>query len=486
MSNDIKKLNPNALWENFYAINQVPRGSKKEAKIIKYMKAFGESLGLETVVDKIGNVIIKKPATKGMEDRRTVVLQSHLDMVHQKNSDTNFDFDKDAIKMIIDGDWVTADGTTLGADNGIGVSAIMAILQSKDITHPAVEALFTIDEETGMTGAEFLDESVLTGDILLNLDSEDDDELTIGCAGGVNTNVFMDYTSEKVPADYKAFDIVIKGLKGGHSGVDIHLGRGNANKLMTRLLHKMFPKFGMKISYFNGGNLRNAIPREAFATVVVQPAKVDKFLKEFDRRAKDIRAEYKSIEDGMVISVTEAKLPKEMLNTRSQNRILNALYTVPNGVHRMSPDIPDLVETSSSLATVKIKDGKFISESLQRSSIESGKEDILLAVRAAFELAGAKVKNDGSYPGWAPDTDSAILGTMVQQYTDLFDEKPKVAACHAGLECGIIGTHYPKMDMISFGPTIKNPHSPDEKVNIPSVEKFWKFLLNTLKETPRK
>ncbi|MCB9283540.1 MAG: aminoacyl-histidine dipeptidase [Lewinellaceae bacterium] len=483
---NIRQLSPAALWSNFADLNAVPRGSKKEERVIDFMRRFGEGLGLDTTVDAIGNVIIKKPATPGMENRRTVVLQSHLDMVHQKNADTKFDFDSEGIRMYIDGEWVTAEGTTLGADNGIGVSAAMTLLQSKDIPHPPLEALFTIDEETGMTGAKNLDEKVLGGKILLNLDSEEDDELTIGCAGGIDTNTRLVYHQEDVAPGSIAYQIRVRGLKGGHSGLDIHLGRGNANKLMTRILYQMTHALGLRIASIDGGSLRNAIPREAVAVVVVPEAHKSAFDKEFYRRKADIVREFRSIEPDLSIELELTQLPDKVMNPGDQDQVLNALYAVPNGVFRMSPEIPDLVETSSSLARVIVQDGLFVTQSLQRSSIESGKADVTASVRAAFEAIGAEVENAGSYPGWAPNAESPILKVMVDLYERLFGEKPSVAACHAGLECGIISEHYPGMDMISFGPTIKHPHSPDEKVHISSVEKFWKYLVEVLKEIPGK
>lgn len=477
---DIRQLAPQALWNNFADLNAVPRASKREERVIAFMKKFGEGLDLDTRVDAAGNVVIKKPATQGRENRPVVVLQSHLDMVHQKNNDTVFDFDTEGIRSYVDGEWVKAEGTTLGADNGIGVSAIMTLLQSKDIPHPPLEALFTIDEETGMSGAKGLDGSLLSGKILLNLDSEEDDELTIGCAGGIDTNTRMVYVEEPAAPGSEAWEIRVRGLKGGHSGLDIHLGRGNANKLMTRMLYKTTQSLGLRVASFDGGSLRNAIPREAVVVAVVPAAHRAAFLEEMENRKADILREYHSIEPDLAIEWSEAAQPASAMNPGDQDRVLNALYAAPNGVFRMSPDIPGLVETSTSLARVIVKEGLFVTQSLQRSSVESGKADVAAAVRAAFEAVGAEVENSGAYPGWAPNAESAILNTMVEAYAGLFGEKPSVAACHAGLECGIIGEHYPGMDMISFGPTIRHPHSPDEKVHIASVEKFWKYLISVL------
>ena len=481
MSTDtLLQLKPTPVWKHFAALNAVPRPSKKEERVVEFMRSFGESLTLPTLVDEMGNVVIKKPASPGMEDRPTVILQSHLDMVHQKNEGTDFDFLTEGIRSKVEGDWVTAEGTTLGADNGIGVAAIMAVLESEDLKHPPIEALFTIDEETGMTGAKGLDESLLEGKILMNLDSEDDDEITIGCAGGIDSNTYMAYTEEAAPAGSTALRLAIRGLKGGHSGMDIHKGRGNVNKLMNRLLYKTGNAYGLRIASIDGGSLRNAIPRESTAVVALPEGKVTAFQEAFTERKAEIEQEFAAVEPDLEISMEPVDAPEKVMALEDQEKILAALYAVPNGVWRMSPDIPDLVETSSSLARVIVKDGEFTTQSLQRSSIESGKHDVASAVRAAFESIGATVENDGDYPGWAPKADSKVLRLMQPLYQELFAEEPKVAACHAGLECGIIGQHYPGLDMISFGPTIRHPHSPDEKVRIASVEKFWRYLTGAL------
>jgi dipeptidase D len=473
-------LEPKSIWKNFEALNAVPRPSKKEDRVIAFIRAFGESLKLPTLVDKLGNVVIKKAASSGMEDRPTVILQAHLDMVHQKNAGTDFDFNTEGIRSTVEGDWVTAEGTTLGADNGIGVAAIMAVLEANDLKHPAIEALFTIDEETGMTGAKGLDASILEGELLLNLDSEEDDELTIGCAGGIDSNTQMDYAEVPAPSDSTALEIAVRGLKGGHSGMEIHKGRANANKLMNRLLHKTGMPYGLRIASVDGGSLRNAIPRESVAVVVVPNGHLTAFLEAFDARREEISREFAPIEPDMAIEQREVALPEKVMQPADQEKILTALYAVPNGVWRMSPDIPNLVETSSSLARVIVKDGSFVTQSLQRSSIESGKHDVAFAVRAAFEAVGATVVNDGDYPGWAPNADSRIMRTMEGLYKDLFNEAPKVSACHAGLECGILSRHLPELDMISFGPTIRHAHSPDEQVSISSVQKFWRYMVGAL------
>lgn len=481
---DIKKLQPQSLWENFADLNAVPRPSKKEEKVIAFMMNFGKKLGLETLKDEVGNVIIRKPATKGMENRKKVVLQSHLDMVHQKNNDTIFDFSTEGIKMKIEGDWVKAEGTTLGADNGIGVAAIMAILQSTDIEHPDIEALFTIDEETGMTGAMGLKGGLLNGDILLNLDTEEDDEIDIGCAGGVDVTAFREYDQEEIPQDVVAYKIVVKGLQGGHSGMDIHKGFGNANKIMNRLLFDGFENFGLRISEINGGGLRNAIPRESTAIVVVDKIQNEAFEFEFKQLTEVIKHELQITEPNLSITLESTNLPENVVELGVQEGVLRSIYTAHNGVYAMSKSISDLVETSNNIARVVVKDGEIKIHCLTRSSVESAKFDLANALRSAFELSGFEVEFTGSYPGWEPDVNSSILKVLKEQYEKLFGEKPNVVACHAGLECGILGQNYPNMEMISFGPTIKGAHSPDEKVNIKSVQKFWKYLLEILKNIP--
>jgi dipeptidase D len=484
MNKDIRALEPTELWNNFADLNAVPRGSKKEERVIQFMVDFGKKLNLDTVVDPVGNVIIKKPASKGMENRKTVVLQSHLDMVHQKNSDTNFNFDTEGIKMVIDGDWVRADGTTLGADNGLGVAAIMGILASKTIKHPAIEALFTIDEETGMTGAKGLQANYLNGEILLNLDTEDDDEIDIGCAGGIDVSAENTYNEVGAPVNSGGFSITVKGLKGGHSGMDIHKGLGNANKIMNRLLYET--KEYIRVSEINGGSLRNAIPRESFATISVATAKKDAFIKKINKIAKEIKTEQSTVDPNLEIIISEVATPERVMTTISQNTLLNAIYSAHNGVYRMSHDMKDLVETSNNVARVIIKDENIKILCLTRSSVESSKFDLANALRATFEMAGYSVTLSGSYPGWKPNVSSAVLKLLSETYEKLFNEKPDVVACHAGLECGILGTNYPDMDMISFGPTIQGAHSPDEKANIKSSQKFWKFLLTVLENIPLK
>lgn len=486
MNEEIRSLEPKNLWNKFADLNDVPRPSKKEERVIEFIKDFGNKLKLETIVDKVGNVIIKKPATSGMENKKAVVLQSHLDMVHQKNNDTQFDFDTQGIEMFVDGDWVRAKGTTLGADNGLGVATIMAILESDSIQHPALEALFTIDEETGMTGAKGLEPGLLQGEILLNLDTEEDDEIGIGCAGGVDVTAIRSYKEENAPKGSKAFRIVLNGLKGGHSGMDIIKGLGNANKLMNRLLYSVSENLDLRISEINGGGLRNAIPRESEALVVIDDLQEKVLLVELENEIQKIKDEFIKLEPNLAVRITEVEVPEKVMETHAQEAVLKAVYVAHNGVYRMSPEIKNLVETSNNVARVEVKDGKVAVKCLTRSSVESSKDDLANALRSGFELAGFDVELSGDYPGWAPNRDSAILTVLDELYQKMFHEKADIAACHAGLECGIIGSHYPEMDMISFGPTIRGAHSPDERASIKSAQKYWKFVLEILKNIPNK
>jgi dipeptidase D len=419
-----------------------------------------------------------------MENRKTVVLQGHLDMVHQKNSGTDFDFDSQGIDMYVDGDWVKANGTTLGADNGLGVAAIMAVLSSRDLAHPAIEALFTIDEETGMTGAMELDSSLISGKILLNLDTEEDDEIGIGCAGGVDVTAERSYKEEEVPSNVTAYKISITGLQGGHSGMDIHKGLGNANKLMNRLLFDGFTNYGLRISSIHGGSLRNAIPRESFSIVVIDNVTKDAFETEMHRKTEAITSEYSPLEPNMAIKVSKTETPKFVMDLGVQEGITKAIYGALNGIYRMSPDVENLVETSNNIAKVTIENGSLKVECLTRSSSETSKWDLANSLKSCFELAGCEISFSGNYPGWLPNINSEILNLMVSTYERLFESKPHVAACHAGLECGILGEHFPGMDMISFGPNILGAHSPDEKAQISSTQKFWKLLKEVLKNTP--
>lgn len=486
MSSEIRILEPLLVWNNFADLNAVPRPSKKEERIIQFIMQFGKRLQLETFKDKVGNVIIRKPASNGMESRKMVALQAHLDMVHQKNQGTDFDFETQGIQMFVDGDWVKANGTTLGADNGIGVATIMALLESTTIAHPALEALFTIDEETGMTGAKGLEDGILQSDILLNLDTEEDDEIDIGCAGGIDVTAKKDYSLKDVPRAVVGYEIWISGLKGGHSGMDIHKGLGNANKIMNRLLYASSGKYNLRISKIDGGSLRNAIPRESYAIIAVDKSQKKKFEGDFGKLAFVIKEELKVQEPDLHIGLKPKTVPKKVMGLGSQDKLLNAIYAAHNGVYAMSVVFPDLVETSNNIARVLVKDGKITIGCLTRSSVNSAKLDLATALKATFDLAGFETIMDGDYPGWNPNPDSNILDLINRKYEDLYKEKPKVVACHAGLECGILGQHYPFMDMVSLGPTIKGAHSPDERVQISSVQKFWNFLQVILMEIPEK
>ena len=484
MNNDIRQLEPIQLWNRFADLNEVPRASKKEERVIAFMKNFGEQLGLETFIDEVGNVIIRKPATLGMEGRKPVVMQSHLDMVHQKNADTTFDFETQGIDMFVDGDWVKARGTTLGADNGLGVATIMAILESNEIEHPAIEALFTIDEETGMTGAMGLKGGLLKGEILLNLDTEEDDEIGVGCAGGIDITASRVYKQLAVPHNFTGYTIVVKGLNGGHSGMDIHKGLGNSNKIINRVLHAVSDF--IQISEIDGGSLRNAIPRESKAIIAFNEENSEVLEGKLGLEINAIKNELKTMEPNLDITYSRTGTPSKMLDKNLSNNLIKSIYAAHNGVYRMSPDIPDLVETSNNIARVVVKDGEIKVLCLTRSSVESSKMDLANALKATFELVGCEVEFSGSYPGWTPNMDSAILKVMRELYVQLNESQPHVAACHAGLECGILGTHYPNMDMISFGPNIKGAHSPDERAQISSVQKYWKFVLEILKHIPKK
>ncbi|WP_298488511.1 aminoacyl-histidine dipeptidase [uncultured Maribacter sp.] len=486
MSEEIRELEPVAVWNKFADLNAVPRPSKKEERVINFMLAFGESLNLETLKDEVGNVIIRKPASKGFENKKMITLQSHLDMVHQKNNDTIFDFEEQGIEMFVEEDWVKAKGTTLGADNGLGVATIMALLESKDIEHPALEALFTIDEETGMTGAMGLKEGILKGEILLNLDTEEDDEIGIGCAGGVDITAKRTYSEKSLPRGIIPYKIVVNGLQGGHSGMDIHKGLGNANKIMNRILYTCNRNYSIRISEINGGGLRNAIPRESSTVLIVDKAHASAFEKEIVNLAVILKQEFKLTEPNLNVTFAVVRKPKKVMGLRPQEKLFNAVYAAHNGVYSMSNSMPGLVETSNNIARVTVKKGEVVIACLTRSSVNSSKDDLANALTATFEIAGMDVSLSGDYPGWNPNPDSAILKVLENKYETIFKEKPNVAACHAGLECGILGQNYPKIDMISFGPTIKGAHSPDERVSISSVQKYWKFVLEILKDSPEK
>ncbi|WP_297328522.1 aminoacyl-histidine dipeptidase [uncultured Bacteroides sp.] len=482
-----KDLKPAGVFHYFEEICQVPRPSKKEEKIIAYLKAFSEKHQLETVSDEVGNLLIKKPATPGMENRKTVILQSHVDMVCEKNNDVQHDFLTDPIVTVIDGEWLKAKGTTLGADNGIGVATELALLADNSIEHGPIECLFTIDEETGLTGAFALKEGFMNGDILLNLDSEDEGELFIGCAGGVDSVAEFSYKEVEVPAGYFFCKVQVKGLKGGHSGGDIHLGLGNANKILNRFLSQTFKKYDLYLCEIAGGNLRNAIAREAHAVIAVPDADKHALRTDLNIFAAEVEAEFTVVEPDLTFTLESESACQKAIDKDTTKRLLQALYAVPHGVYAMSQDIPGLVETSTNLASIKMKPNHIIRvETSQRSSIASSKQDIANMVRTVFEMAGAVVTFGDGYPGWKPNPHSEILEIATESYKRLFGVDPKVKAIHAGLECGLFLDKYPSLDMISFGPTMQGVHSPDERMLIPTVDKFWKHLLDILKHTPVK
>jgi len=481
----IRNLQPQEIWNYFADLNAVPRPSKKEEKVRAFIKNFGKSLGLDTQEDETGNVLIKKPASHGFENRKKVVLQSHLDMVCQKNNDVDFDFETQGIQMTAEDGWVRALGTTLGADNGIGAATIMTILASKTVCHPDIEALFTIDEETGMTGAFGLKPEFLSGDFLLNLDTEEDDEIDIGCAGGVNVTATADYGEIDIPADFQTYSLTIKGLHGGHSGIEIHKGLGNSNKLINRFLYK-FLNNNILLTSFDGGGLRNAIPREAQAVFSVSKTESKEVESQFNTLKKEITSEFASIEENLKIELVPIDKAGKALSLENSQKFVSALQAAHNGVYRMSPDIADLVEASNNIARVEVRKGNAKILCLTRSSVESSKSWVADSLKAAFELGGMKTEYSGSYPGWKPNPDAEILKIAETIYEKQNGKKPSVAACHAGLECGIIGEKFPKMEMISFGPTIKGAHSPKEKVSISSVQKFWAYLQEILKNIPER
>ena len=479
-----KDLKPAGVFKYFEEICQVPRPSKKEEKIIAYLKAFGAKHNLETKVDEAGNVLIKKPATPGKENLQTVVLQSHIDMVCEKNNDVQHDFLTDPIETEIDGEWLKAKGTTLGADNGIGEATDLAILADDSIEHGPLECLFTVVEETGLTGAFALQEGFMSGDILLNLDSEDEGEIFIGCAGGIDSVAEFTYKEVEIPAGYFFFKVEVKGLKGGHSGGDIHLGRGNANKILNRFLSRMAARHDLYLCEINGGNLRNAIPREAYTICAVPEDAKHDVRTELNIFTSEVENEL-SVNEPDLKLVLESETPRKMaIDQDTTTRLLKALYAAPHGVYAMSQDIPGLVETSSNLASIKQRDGKIVVVTSQRSSILSSRKDMSQMVRSAFILGGADVETGDGYPGWKPNPSSEILNVAVESYKRLFGTEPKVKAIHAGLECGLFLEKYPSLDMVSFGPTLRGVHSPDERMLIPTVEKFWNHLLDVLAHIP--
>lgn len=482
-----KDLKPESIWRYFYDILQIPRPSKKEEKITKYLMNFAKKHNLEAITDKVGNVLIKKPASKGNENKKSVVLQSHIDMVCEKNSDIDFNFEKDPIQAYVEDGWVKAKGTTLGADDGIGVAAQLAILESKTIEHGPLECLFTADEETGMSGAFGLEEGIIKSEILINLDSEDEGELFIGCAGGIDTVAKISYKPKKSEKKHIAFQIKVTGLKGGHSGDDIHKELGNSNIILNRFLWNLNNKIDYHLSVFDGGNLRNAIAREAFAQITIKPKDEKKLTKYFNKFVNEVSDEIKIQEPELKIECKSIKLPKSVVNNKAKYKLINAIYACPHGVHAWSMEMPGLVETSTNLASVKfVKKNTIEIVTSQRSSVNSAKQDIAAKVASVFNLADAKVAHTGDYPGWKPNTDSEILKITNESYKKLFKKEPIVRAIHAGLECGLFLTKYPKLDMISFGPTIRGAHSPDEKLDIETVTKFWDHLLDVLKNIPAK
>ncbi len=485
MSDVIANIDPITVWKHFSDLNAVPRPSKKEDRVIGFMMDFGASLGLETLKDPVGNIVIRKPASPGMENRKTVVLQAHLDMVHQKNNATAFDFEVQGIQMFLDGDWVRAKGTTLGADNGLGVAAIMGILASDEIAHPPLEALFTIDEETGMTGAKGLADDVLTGSILLNLDTEEDDTLCVGCAGGVDVTARGTYTPVAADGEAQGLHIRINGLQGGHSGMDIHKGLGNANLLLGRMLLACREVAPVSLAALDGGSLRNAIPREAHALLAIPSDKWDMALRALEIEKSAVLEEYREKEPDLRITAEPATRPEKTMDTRTTASFLNCLYSLYNGVYAMSSEFPTLVESSNNVARVQVGEGHIEIGSLTRSSRESAKADLVRKLTASFEPAGYQVTTGGDYPGWLPDTSSPILAVVTKRYTELFGESPQILAGHGGLECGILKNHYPEIDMVSFGPTILGAHSPDERASVSSTRKFWALLQDVLKHIPQ-
>lgn len=483
----ITDLEPKALFRFFYEITQIPRPSKKEEKILEYLKHFAEERKLEYEQDKVGNMLIRKPASPGYEDRTPIILQSHVDMVCEKNNDKVHDFEKDPITTIIDGEWLRADRTTLGADDGIGVAAALAVLDDSTIEHGPLECFFTVDEETGMTGAMGLEPGFLKGDILINLDSEDEGEMFIGCAGGLNTLGKIHYTAEATPSNLNFFEIVVSGLKGGHSGGDIHMGLGNANKLLARTLHEVAKEMDFRLAYIDGGNLHNAIPREAHAIIGVTANQREKLSVIVNTLSAEVGRELHHVDPNVKIVVGSAEAPHEVIDEASAKNLLRCLFLMPNGVMGMSHEIEGLVETSTNLAAVKIRPGEIITiETSQRSSVESQKQWIGDLVYEHMKLAGAEVVVSDVYPGWAPNNDSPILKSVIAAYEKLFHKKPAVKAIHAGLECGLFLEKYPHLDMVSFGPTLRDVHSPVERLEIKTADMFWRHLLEVLKQIPHK
>jgi len=477
---NIKQLQPTSLWTNFANLNAIPRASKKEEQVIEFIKNFGENLDLETIVDEVGNVLIKKAATAGMEDKPTVIMQGHLDMVHQKNDDTNFDFATQGIQMYVDGDWVKAKGTTLGADNGIGVAAIMSVLAADDMKHPAIEALFTIDEEVGMTGAMSVKKDFLTGSVLLNLDSEEDDALTVGSAGGVDVEIDGKYDLASVSSEFTFFELVVKGLTGGHSGVDIHTGRSNSIKVLNRVLFELNKGFEIKIHSINGGSLTNAIPRECRAIIALKASKTKDFEKALARWNDQIKKENSFSDPTLNIAATVVENQSTVLTEGFQKQLIASLYTCPNGIYRMTPALNNLVQTSNNLAKITVENGVYKICCHTRSFIESERYDLVNVIRNSFLSIQSTVREVGAYPGWNPNPNTKTVATMKGIYKRLYGQNPDIFAIHACLECGILSELYPDLEIISFGPNISGAHSPDEQLQISSTQKFWTYLTNVL------
>ncbi|MBF0443573.1 MAG: aminoacyl-histidine dipeptidase [Oligoflexales bacterium] len=484
MENVFEGLKPDIIWKNFEAICSIPHTSKNESQIINFMLDFGKKHNLETLKDGAGNILFRKPAKKGYENRKTVALQGHLDMVPQKNSDVKHDFLTDPIKPYIDGDWVKAKGTTLGADNGLGLAAAMAVLESKDLDHGPLEVLFTVDEETGMTGAFGLKADFLKSDIMINLDNEEEGHLCIGCAGGIDTNIKVPFEVEKYPDGHISYQLKLTGLSGGHSGCDIHLGRANAIKLIVRILCRLNQSFYLRLFSIEGGTLRNAIPREASATLAIPQSDESGFVMSFHEMSMILKEEFRKTDPNLFISLSPCNSPNHIISKNRSDSLLNALNACVNGVVRMNPDVPDAVQSSSNLGVLLTQEKYFDIRTLQRSSKEGAKINVAGMVKSCFQLIGAEIEQTGGYPGWELDVNSGVLALMKETYQKKFRKPALESLTHGGLECGLIGGLYPKMEMISFGPTIQFPHSPDEKLHIPSVEKFWIFLTEVLKKIP--
>ncbi|MGL4205914.1 MAG: aminoacyl-histidine dipeptidase [Aeromonadaceae bacterium] len=482
----LTQLSPNLLWSFFEQICAIPHPSKHEAALSRWIQNWAQEQGLCVHEDKVGNLIIKKPATPGMEDRKGVVLQAHIDMVPQANADTPHDFTLDPIRPYVDGEWVRARGTTLGADNGIGAAACLAVLADKSLVHGPLEVLLTIDEEAGMTGAFGLEPGLLQGEILLNTDSEQDGEVYMGCAGGINANTRFDFSAEAVPSGHQALRLSIKGLRGGHSGVNIHQDRGNANKLLARLLLNASEQLPLRLAQIEGGTLRNAIPREASALLLVADEQVATLKQLIGEHGQRLQTELQQVEQGLTIELHNAEQPEQCLDEGTQKRLLRALVACPNGVIRMSQAIAGVVETSTNLGVIKTEGQQVFIQCLIRSLNDEGRRYVEQMTHSLFTLAGADCQFDGAYPGWAPDPASPIMALLREQHETLFGTEPKIMVIHAGLECGLFKASYPHWDMVSFGPTIQGAHSPDEKVHIPAVANFWQLLTNLLTKIPQR